>query len=569
MLLRVLGGALAAAVLSGSITLAQDLRGPSELPPSSFRGQQYTDSRGCVFLRAGVGGTTNWVPRISANRRQLCGYPPTFARVEIPTVEVAEAPAAAAPAPAPAPTPVRSTRAPGAPLDTIASTTTPPRIRDTSGAGQVPAARYAAAPTAAPAPTVVSGAAPREAAVAAPAPRPALRTGTPSPGPAPTVVSAAPGPRVAEAAPAPALGLPGLRVAGRTPSPAPAPTVVSGGADDDAVAVAAAPAYGPRRSAVLPSPGPAPTVVSGGGADRDDSPAPRAVRRIAVAVTPGCPLHAPYGERVATTDGRSTLLCVTGPDRIPAYAMRTNDAPRNAPAPGPSHDYADNGDAPVARAPAAPVTVVATAPAATAAPRKATTGRYACPASTPVLRRVPKQGGGTTLVCTDGQGPHAAAPAPVVPRGYKPAWDDDRLNPDRGPRTIAGDAEQDRVWTRETPARLVSEPVPGQRRVVVSASNAPRKAKPEVTVSTSGAPVKAARPAKAAAARLFVQVGSFGVPENADRARARLAAAGLPVAEGKAKGLRVVYAGPFASRAEAEGALRAARSAGFGDAFIR
>jgi SPOR domain len=48
---------------------------------------------------------------------------------------------------------------------------------------------------------------------------------------------------------------------------------------------------------------------------------------------------------------------------------------------------------------------------------------------------------------------------------------------------------------------------------------------------------------------------------------------GLPVSKGKftsgGRVLQVVYAGPFASGAEAQAALRAARGNGFSDAFIR
>ena len=69
-----------------------------------------------------------------------------------------------------------------------------------------------------------------------------------------------------------------------------------------------------------------------------------------------------------------------------------------------------------------------------------------------------------------------------------------------------------------------------------------------------------------------MQVGSFGLPSNAEGAANRLAALGLPVATGHitrgGKALQIVYAGPFATDAEAQAALAAVRGAGFGDAFV-
>ena len=55
--------------------------------------------------------------------------------------------------------------------------------------------------------------------------------------------------------------------------------------------------------------------------------------------------------------------------------------------------------------------------------------------------------------------PQKPAPAPVmtkkvaqgVPNGFKPAWDDGRLNPERGPRTAAGDAAMYEIWSDGVP----------------------------------------------------------------------------------------------------------------------
>ena len=76
MAVKMLSVVVLAATLAGSASLAQ-IGGPSNLPPASFKGQQFVDGRGCLFLRAGFGGTVNWVARLDRSHQPICGMPPT------------------------------------------------------------------------------------------------------------------------------------------------------------------------------------------------------------------------------------------------------------------------------------------------------------------------------------------------------------------------------------------------------------------------------------------------------------------------------------------------------------
>lgn len=72
---------IVASVAGLSSLQAQSLRGnttPTEFPPSSFKGKQYIDSKGCIFIRAGIDGNVTWVPRVSRSRKLVCGYKPSL-----------------------------------------------------------------------------------------------------------------------------------------------------------------------------------------------------------------------------------------------------------------------------------------------------------------------------------------------------------------------------------------------------------------------------------------------------------------------------------------------------------
>ena len=77
---RLIAGALIIACVGVGALNAQNLRdvqAPAEFPSPSFKGSQYVDSKGCVFIRAGIDGNVTWVPRVNRKRKLLCGQTPT------------------------------------------------------------------------------------------------------------------------------------------------------------------------------------------------------------------------------------------------------------------------------------------------------------------------------------------------------------------------------------------------------------------------------------------------------------------------------------------------------------
>jgi hypothetical protein len=89
-----------AGLLIAAPALAQ-LASPAELPPEDFAGQQYVDSKGCLFLRAGRPGSVEWIARVTRDGQPICDNPPSGNRVQV----IEEGAAATFPATGAAPSP--------------------------------------------------------------------------------------------------------------------------------------------------------------------------------------------------------------------------------------------------------------------------------------------------------------------------------------------------------------------------------------------------------------------------------------------------------------------------------
>lgn len=200
---RIIALAAMAGIAGTTGIQAQTLRTtspPAEYPPLSFKGKQFVDSRGCVYIRAGIDGNVTWVPRVTRSRKQICGYAPTKLAgttqqrptappPELITLDPGDQPAATTAATATAKAPAAAT----------AKTTAPvPKARrpaPTTTAKTAPAAPPRAKPqrtvsTGVAAPATAAATAP--AAAAQPAPKRVVRIQrNPAPAAAATVAPAA------------------------------------------------------------------------------------------------------------------------------------------------------------------------------------------------------------------------------------------------------------------------------------------------------------------------------------------------------------------------------------------
>lgn len=152
-----------------------------------------------------------------------------------------------------------------------------------------------------------------------------------------------------------------------------------------------------------------------------------------------------------------------------------------------------------------------------------------------------------------------------VPQGYRPAWNDDRLNRWRAYQTVQGHADTQKVWTNTVPRKLVTQV---RRHEVKQPIIVGRAAEPAALVPV----VSSKGPTEAGYAR-WIEVGAFSTSHKARSAAHRLQSAGLTVRMGEharnGKTYAILRVGPYASPNALKEALSRVHGTGYTQAYIR
>ncbi|WP_254696877.1 SPOR domain-containing protein [Octadecabacter sp. SW4] len=507
----------------GGAAMAQALRnadGPAETPPASFTANQYVDSRGCVYIRAGISGNVTWVPRVNRSRRQLCGFEPSLGG--------ATQVATATPTPAPAPVPTPTPQAP-APTPVVAPAPQP-----------APAARQTP-PAAIPQPAPVT---PTPRVVATPAPEPAPRTMTRSEfcegrsGPQPGFISDRTGETIVCGAPAvtqvAAVVPPTLQPTPAT-APQPTPATASRPRLSRAEACADSAATGRQYASTLT------------GALLQCGPQTGAVISASVAGTIGSgPLVAPSGRTPVNRATACADMQATGRRYVSTSTGLPLDCGSQGGIMAALFGWGRTPTVPTTRAVQPEMLTYGRTLGTAAAPRSCTsigmTGGTGyglnCQTSPEIVTRSARGFGRTPPYSNpEFTGAWTAARAPVTPDGYTKVWDDGRLNSQRG----------------------------------LPEGNAQGLRQPEATPATRVSTRSVQQPA--ATADRFVQVATYASRADAQRVAQGLRAQGLPMRIGVyTRGgteYRIVMAGPFNSATALQSALNTVRGAGYSGASTR